>query len=486
MDNLKSKTFSGFLWNLSERVGVRIIQFLPTILLARLLTPEEFGLIGMLTIFIAVAGSFLDSGFSLALIQKKDATYLDECSIFYFNLLVGVLLTLVLYLAAPSIATFYNQPNLTVITRALSFGILIEAFDLIQTTRLTRALDFKTQLKTTFLGSLVSGVLGVVTAYLGYGVWSLVIQSLVDDLLSTAALWVLCDWRPALLFSLDSLKEMFGFGSRMLLSALISTFFDNIYQVVIGKLFPIASLGYYTRATSLKTVVIDTTSNTFGRVMFPALAHIQDNVERLKRAYRKSVLLATFVHFPLMIGLVIIARPLFIVLFSVKWLSAVTFFQLMCVAGLLFPLHLINLDILKVKGRSDLFFKLEVIKRALIVANIILTYRYGVNAMLAGQIVLTVLAYLLNSYYSERLIGYAMKSQIIDFTPALVYSGIMALGMLGAGAFVKSMNSFIILIVQTAVGTAIYLFINWLRGSEALAEIISLVKQYFVRRDQPS
>ncbi len=219
MDNLRGKTLAGLIWNLSERVGIQVVQFLPTIILARLLAPEQFGLIGMLSLFIALASTFLDSGFSNALIQKKNVDFVDECSMFYFNLAIGALLTLALFLAAPLIADFYNQPMLTGLTRALSFGILINAFDLIQTTKLSRSLDFKTQFKATLSGTLVSGLAGVAAAYLGCGVWSLVIQSLSDDLISTATLWVMCDWRPALILSVKSLKEMFGFGSRMLLSS---------------------------------------------------------------------------------------------------------------------------------------------------------------------------------------------------------------------------------------------------------------------------
>ena len=331
MDNLKGRTLSGLFWNLLGKVGNQVISFIPTLFLARLLAPEQFGLIGMLAIFIAVANTLLDSGFGTALIQKKDATYIDECSMFYFNLLVGGLLTLALFLAAPLIADFYNQPILTGLTRVLSFGILIKAFDLIQTTRLTRSLDFKTQLIATLLGSGVSGVIGVVAAYLGLGVWSLAIQSIVDDILSTLALWIMCKWRPAFIFSMKSLREMFRFGSRMLLSGLIGTFFDNLYQAFIGKFFSAADLGQYTRAASMQGIVINTTSTTLGRVLFPALASIQDDLARLKRFYRKSMVMTTFVHFPVMAGLIVVARPLVILLFSEKWQGCVLFFQLMCV-----------------------------------------------------------------------------------------------------------------------------------------------------------
>lgn len=477
MDNLRGKTLKGLFWNLVERVGNQIISFVPTIFLARLLAPEQFGLIGMLSLFIAVATAFLDSGFGVALIQKKDATYVDECSMFYFNLVIGGVLTLALFLAAPLVADFYNQPILVGLTRALSFGILIKAFDLIQTTRLTRSLDFKTQLKATLLGTGVSGVIGISAAYLGLGVWSLVAQVIANDLISTAALWMMCPWRPALLFSVESLKGMFSFGSRMLSSSLIGTFFDNLHQVFIGKFFAAASLGYYTRAASMRGIVIDTTSSTLGRVMFPALASIQDDLPRLKRAYRRSMMLATMIHFPLMIGLIVVANPLINLLFSARWRDSVVFFQLMCVAGIIYPLHVINLDILKVKGRSDLFFQLELIKRSLAIVTLFITYRWGISAILTGQIVIALIAYILNSYYSEKLIDYPVKAQVVDVLPSLLIALLMGGGMYLAGIAMQSAGDFVLLVVQTGIGAILYFLLSLISRSEPLLELIELTRQ---------
>jgi teichuronic acid exporter len=481
MDNLKERTLTGLIWNMMERVGVRIVQFIPTIILARLLSPGEFGLIGMVTIFIVITQIFLDSGFGLALIQKKDATYTDECSIFYFNILVGGLAFIALFFAAPLVAAFYEQPILTPLMRWLSLDILITSASLIQITILTRKIDFKSLLKANLLATIVGGLIGILAAYLGFGVWSLVLQTISNTVIQTITLWLVCDWRPAWLFSLDALRGMFGFGSRMLSSNLVGSFFDNLYQVFIGKVFSAESLGYYTRAFSLRSIVIDTTSDTIGRVLFPALASIQDNTTRLKQAYRKSILLTTFIHFPLMAGLILVARPLILTLFSAKWEESVIFFQLMCGAGIIYPLHVINLNILKVTGRSDLFFRLEVIKRTLIVVNIWLTYPYGIRAMLAGNIILTLLAYLLNSYYSKQLIGYSMPSQIRDFLPALGYTVTMALGMGLAGRLLPSQNTLIIGIVQSLAGMAIYIMVSWVFRSEALADILAIARGFNLR-----
>jgi O-antigen/teichoic acid export membrane protein len=484
MKNLRNRTLTGLFWNLAERLGIQALQFIPTVILARLLTPEQFGLIGMLSLFIAIVNVFLDSGFGAALIRKQDATHLDQCSIFYFNIVIGGISVIGLFYAAPWIADFYQQPLLIELTRWLSLDILINSFSLIQTTLLVRQLNFKAQFKANLFATLASGVIGIAAAYWGLGVWSLVIQAVARTLLRTGVLWLICDWRPALIFSLKSLWEMFGFGSRMLLSSLISTFFDNLYPIIIGKIFSAVSLGFYTRAASMKTLVIDTTSNTLSRVLYPALASIQDDLTRLKRAYRKSVLLSTFVHFPLMIGLIVVASPLINWLFSEKWESSVLFFQLMCAGGLLYPLQLINLEILKVKGRSDLFFRLEIIKRSLVVISIFITYPWGISAMLVGQIGVVVSAYFLNSFYSERLIGYPMKSQLMDALPAFVFSGLMAGGMLLVALLLPSSSDFIRLVVQTGVGLILYFFLNWVTRSEALFEILALAKQ-FLHRSTP-
>jgi teichuronic acid exporter len=482
MENLTGKTIKGLSWNLLEGVGIQVLQFVPTVILARLLAPEQFGLIGMLTLFIALATTFLDSGFGMALIRKKDATHVDECSIFYFNILVGVLSVLILFVLAPLIAAFYKQPLLIPLTRWLSLDILVNAFGLIQITILTRKIDFKTQFIANIAATVASGVIGVAAAYLGMGIWSLVISTISETLMGTATLWLMCDWRPSLTFSMDSLKGMFGFGSRMLLSSLISTFFDNLYQVFIGKVFSATLLGYYTRASSIKSIAIDTTSGTLGRVAYPALASIQNDLVRLKRAYRRIMLLTTFFHFPMMVGLIVIARPLIDLLFTAKWDSTVIFFQLMCIAGLLYPLQLINLDILKVKGRSDLYFHITVIKRCLVILTIIITYRWGINAILIGQIVISVIAYGINSYYSEKLIDYPVKNQLWDVFPSLLIACLMGGGLWFIGNALHHPGNFVILVIQISVGVILYSFLHFIIRSESLFEGVTLAKQFLFSR----
>ena len=471
--SLKSKTIHGVFWSLLERGGQQGIGLVISIILARLLLPEQFGLIAMLTIFIAIPRSFIDSGFGQALIQKKDATHVDECSIFYFNILVGFLAAGLLCLAAPWIADFYNQPLLTPLTRVLSLKLIISSFGLVQTSLLTKHIDFKTQLKVSIIAVIASGIIGITMAYSGFGVWSLVAQSLSSSLFTTALLWLSQRWRPACAFSFASLRTMFSFGSKLLLSGLLDTIFQNIYLIVIGKVFAAKDLGFYSRAKSCTRLSTENLTGSINRVAFPVFSTIQDDNSRLKRGVRRALTTMIFLNFPMMIGLLVIAKPLVLVLLKEKWLPCVSYLQLLCVMGLLHPLHVINLNLLKAKGRSDLFFRLELLKKILVVISIALTYRWGIQAMIYGQIGVSLLAYYLNSYYSGKLIGYPLKEQVFDLLPYLGMAVVMGIGVYAIRWF-RFPNNCALLISQVLVGMFIYAVISWLFRMPAFVEVIDI------------
>ncbi|MBC2693793.1 MAG: lipopolysaccharide biosynthesis protein, partial [Desulfobacteraceae bacterium] len=427
--SLKQKTISALSWSACERFSQQGIQFVISIILARLLLPEEFGLIAMLTIFMAIAQSFINSGFGQALIQKQDATHIDECSIFYFNILVGFLAAGLLCLAAPWIAGFYNQPLLVPMTCALSLNLIINAFGLIQTTLLTKHIDFKTQLKVSVIATVISGTIGVTMALNGFGVWSLVAQSLGSNLFRTILLWFFNTWRPSLVFSSKVLRDMFGFGSRLLAVGLIDTVFQNIYLVVIGKLFSPVSLGFYSRAKGLQQLPVSNISGIVSRVTFTVFSSVQDDKPRLKRGVRKALTMLVMINFPMMIGLAIVAKPLVMVLLTEKWALCIPYLQFLCIAGMLYPLHVINLNVLVAQGRSDLFFRLEILKKIMIVIAIAVTYRWGIIAMIYGQIATSCLAYFLNAYYTGKMLDYPIAEQIQDLMPSLALAGIMGSGV---------------------------------------------------------
>lgn len=455
MSNLKSKTIHALFWSFLERFGQLGIQFVILIILARLLLPEQFGLIAMLTIFMAIAQLFVDSGFGQALIQKQNATHVDECSIFYFNIFIGFLAGGLLCLAAPWIARFYNQPLLVPLTRVLSLNMIINAFGLIQTILLTKHIDFKTQLKVSVIATIISGTIGITMAVNGFGVWSLVAQSLSSNFFRTILLWFFDSWRPSLIFSFSSLKGMLAFGSRLFASALLETVFQNIYLVVIGKLFSPVYLGFYSRAKEFQRIPVTNLSSIVGRVAFPVFALVQDDKPRLKRGARKAITMLAMINFPMMVGLAVTAKPLVLVLLTEKWLPCVPYLQLLCAVGMLYPLHAINLNILIAQGRSDLFFRLEVLKKILVIVAIAVTYRWGITAMIYGQIVTSCLAYFLNAYYTGKLVKYYSKEQIFDFAPYLSISAVMGVGIYFV-QLIPFPNTSILLISQIIIGIIIY------------------------------
>ena len=454
-DSLRLKTLHALSWSFLESIGLQGVRLVIGIMLARLLFPEQFGLIGMLTIFMAVAQSFLDSGFGAALIQKREVTLADTCSIFYLNIMVGLTAAGILCLVAPWIAAFYKQPILTPLTRALSLTIVINSFGLIQGTILAKEINFKTQTKVSLIASILSGIIGVTLAVTGFGVWSLAIQQISGTFFTTLFLWLLSRWRPTLIFSLKSLREMFGFGSRMLASGLLNQIFSNIYLLVIGRLFSANDLGLFTRAKTLEELPSQTLSEMVARVIFPVFSTIQDDSPRLKKGLKKALTFLVLVNFPMMIGLAVIARPLVLVLLTEKWAECIPYLQLLCLLGLQLPVHLINLNLVQVVGRSDLFLRLEVIKKVLAVINIFITWRWGISAMIYGMIAVSIACYYLNSYYTGPLIGYPMREQLRDLFPYLMVAVLMGMAVYVVG-LLPFPNHWSRLLLQIPVGIIIY------------------------------
>ncbi len=455
VDNLKQKTLHAISWSFVESIAARSVQFIVGIILARLLFPEQFGLIGMLTIFMAVSQAFLDSGFGAALIQKKEATPTDINSIFYFNILVGFAAAGLLCLIAPWISVFYNQPILTPLTRAMSMTIVINSFGMIQSTILTKEINFKTQTKVSLISGVLSGIIGISLAVSGFGVWSLVVQQVSNSLAGTIALWFYSPWRPALLFSFDSLRGLFGFGSRLLFSSLLYQIFENIYLIVIGKLFSATSLGYFTRAQTLKNVPVLTLSTMVARVTFPVFSTIQDDPVRLKRGLKKASTILVMVNFPMMIGIAAVARPLVLVMLTEKWAPCIPYLQLLCLGGLLIPLGFMNLNMLQALGRSDLFLRLEIIKKVIIVINIAVTWHWGISAMIYGMMIVSIIGYALSSYYTGVLINYPLTEQIRDLFPYLNIAVLMGISVYAVG-LLPFPSPWCTLLVQIPIGIIIY------------------------------
>lgn len=428
----------------------------------------------MITIFIAVSQSFVDSGFQQALIRKKDADNTDFSTVFYFNLAVGVFFYLVLFLSSGLISRFYEEDQLTGIIRVFGLVIVINSIALIQRVRLSKSINFKLQTKISIASSVISGSVGIYMAYNGFGVWSLVWRTLINQFLQAILLWIFSKWSPVLKFSSGSLKQMFSFGSRLLISGLLDTIYKNINLLVIGKFFSAADLGFYSRADQFQKLPSANITSTVQRVSYPILAQVQDEPARLREAYRKIIKSTMFISFSALIAMAAIAKPMVIVLIGEKWLPSVLFLQMLCFAGMLYPLHAINLNMLNVKGRSDLFLRLEIIKKLLAVPVIIIGILFGIKVMIAGMILNSFLSYFINSYYSGRLINYPLKEQVIDILPSFFISTLTGAILITPSLLFDSHYT-MILFGQVIAGILIIVVLSEITRNDAYLEMKKIV-----------
>jgi O-antigen/teichoic acid export membrane protein len=478
---LRQKTLSALKWSFADNFVNQGIQLIVGIILARLLSPKEFGLIGMMTIFIAISQSFIDSGFSQALIRKDHCTKEDYSTVFFYNLIVGTFLYLMLFLLSGTIGNFYNEPILPLLVKILGLNLIIGSFTVVQRTILTKNIDFKLQTNISIVSSMVSGAIGIVMAYLGWGVWSLIWKTISQNIVTSILLWMWNGWRPVFVFSRNSFREMFGFSSKLLVSALIDTTFTNIYYLVIGKYFSAIELGYYTRADQFRNLPSQNITNVIQRVSYPVLSAIKDDAIKLKQGYKRLIKNVMFLSFVLMVGMAAVAKSMVGALIGERWLPVVPYLQLLCLSGMLYPLHALNLNILKVMGRSDLFLSLEVIKKTLVIPVIVIGVVCGIKVMIVGMFVNSIIAYFINSFWSSKLINYSMKEQIIDIVPALVIAIIMGMLVWLAGVSLHY-SAPLILSVQLLFGGMIVIAIAHSIRLDAYVDIREIVRNTIVNK----
>lgn len=474
-DSLKSKTVKGVVWSSIERFSTQGVQFLIMIIMARLLTPKDYGLIGMLAIFLAVAQSLIDSGFSQALIRKQDRTDVDNSTVFYFNIVVSSALYLILFIAAPFVADFYNQPELTSVMRVVCLGVILNSLAVVQRALLTVRIDFKTQAKASLSAAVISGCIGIVLAYCGFGVWSLVVQQLLNLSVNTLLLWIFSKWRPIAVFSWKSFHELFAFGSKLLASGLLDTLYRNIYPIVIGKLFSASSLGHYTRAHQFSEFPSSNVTGIIQRVTYPILCGIQDETERLEAVYRKFLKLSAFIIFPLMIGMSAVARPFIDIVLGKQWGFCGQLLQIICFAMMWYPIHAINLNLLQVKGRSDLFLRLEIIKKILGITVLCITAPFGLVVMCYGQIFNSIVALVINTYYTGKLINVGFIRQMKDLLPTLLLSLTMFGAILLVNGFIEA--NIYRLIIGVLVGIIVYASGSYIFKFKELQTLFSLIRR---------
>ncbi len=472
---LKDKAVKGVFWTSLGNVVNFSVNFVVGIILARLLSPSDYGLIAMITVFFSISQSFISSGFGNALVRKKDATQADFSTAFLFNVSVSIVFFVILFFLAPFIADFYGRPILASLIRVESVCMVIGSINIVQNTQFTRRIDFKTTMKIGFTTNVVGSVVGISAAYYGLGVWAIVAMDIVRQLTSTVLLWKASPWRPKMLWERESFRYLWGYGSKLLASEMLNTIYNNIYPIVIGKFFSAASLGNYTRAQGFVTLPSSNITSVVQRVTFPVLSQIQDDDERLIAGYRQMLKMVTFVVFPLTIGMAAVAKPMVLLLLTDKWAECIPYLQILCFAAMWHPVHAINLNLLQVKGRSDLFLKLEIIKKVIMTLVMIGTIPLGVLAMCAGTVFTSYTSLLLNTYYTGKFVHYNIFSQLRDLFPSLCLSFLM-----GGMVFVLTLlveNSLIAFMASVVLGAVVYLLLAKVTKMEELTELISILKR---------
>lgn len=454
--SLKDKTVKGTFWSGMDNVAQFAVSFVVSVVLARLLSPDDYGLIGIIAIFTNVCNALISGGFSSALIRKKDATDKDYNTVFIMNMGVSIVLYILIYVCSPLIAKFFNREELVTLTRVSSLSMIIGALSMVQQTKLTKRIDFKTQTKITLISSVTSGIVGVVMALIGFGVWSLVAQGLILQLLRTIFLWMYNHWIPKLEFSKTSFNDLFGFGWKLMVGRLLDTAWKELYQVVVGRFYNPSTLGQFTRSNQFSQLFSSNLTGVIDRVTYPVLSEIQDDKARLASAYRRIIKTTMFIAAVGMFSLGAVSEPLLYCLIGPRWREAATYLPLICIAGSLYPLHAINLNMLAVQGRSDLNLILEIVKKIILLAPLFIGAIVGIMPMLYANLVTSVISFFLNSHWSGKFIGYSSWMQIRDIAPSYGVATVVALSVW----FLKylPLSNWIILPLQVVVGAAVFIF----------------------------
>ena len=480
--NTKSKVLSSLFWKLMERGGTQGIQFIVQIVLARLLLPEEYGLIALVTIFITLANVFVQSGFNTALIQKKDSDEVDFSSVFYLSLFVAGLLYIVLYFTSPFIANFYREPELISVLRVLSLTLFFGAFNSIQNAYVAKNMMFRKLFFSSLGAMLFSGTVGVIFAYKGYGVWALVMQQLSNQFMITIILWFTVKWRPQLIFSLKRVKGLFSYGWKLLASSLLNTLYMDIRTLIIGRIYSPAILGFYNRGKQFPQLIVSNIDGSIQSVMLPTLSAHQDDRVRVKDMVRRSIVTSSFIMLPMMVGLAVVAEPLVVILLTDKWLPSVPFLQIFCASYALMPIHTANLQAINALGRSDIFLKLEIIKKIIGLIILGVSIPFGVYAMAWGALLSGIISTFVNAYPNLMLLDYSYLEQLKDIMPSLLIALVM-------GGVVYSFNYLnvsvgLILMLQVMVGAIVYIGLAQIFKLESFDYLINTIKEIIHSRSK--
>lgn len=473
-DSLKSQAVKGVVWSAVERFSVQGIQFVLSIIIARLVAPSEYGLIAMLGIFLAIAQTFIDSGFSNALIQKKDRTEVDFSTVFYFNIVVSLVVYLILFLSAPYIALFYKEPLLDIITKWVGLNIIISALSIVQRAKLTIQLNFKTQAKASLIAVVVSGICGITMAYYGYGVWALVCQSLLNNLLSTILLWVFARWMPAFIFSWQSFKGLFSFGSKLLLSGLLHTIYLNLYTLVIGRRYSATDVGYYNRSYSIAQYPSVNIVGVITRAIYPIQCEMQHDEERLCSSFIQYLRMSCYIIFPLMIGLAVLSKPMVLILLTDKWAPMSDLLSILCIAYMWYPVMVINNQMLNVRGRSDYFLKAEIIKKIVAIVVLLVTMPLGLRILCLGILFYNILDIVIIIVFAKKVINTGFRQQFQAILPIFLVS--VGMGVVTHLFLLINSNVYIQLFSGIFIGAVCLVFFSFVFRIKEFSYLLSYLK----------
>lgn len=474
-DTLKSKTIVNMIWRFAERSGAQIVSFVVSIILARILLPSEYGTIALISVFTTILQVFVDNGLGNALIQKKEVDDLDYSTVFYFNLFMCFFLYLLMFFCSPFIGDFYNDMTLVPLIRVASLMLIISGVKGIQQAYVARNLIFKRFFYSTLGGTIISAFIGVFMAYKGFGCWALIIQQLSNSLIDTLILWITVDWRPKLIFSFNRLSVLFSYGWKILASALIDTGYNNLRSLIIGKIYSPSDLAFYNKGKQFPSLIITNINASIDSVLLPVMASAQDEITIIKAMTRKSIKTSSFIMWPLMFGLAVCAKPLIILLLTDRWVDSVFYLRVFCFTYALWPIHTANLNAIKALGRSDIFLNLEIIKKIIGIAAIVLSMPFGVHNMAIAYMITSPISAIINAYPNLKLLNYSFKEQINDLFPYILLALFMAMCIWPIQYFV--INNIIVLILQITIGAVIYIGGSRLCKFEIYYELINLFKR---------
>ena len=465
---------SNFIWRFAERCGAQIVTFIVSIVLARILSPDDYGTIALVTVFTSILQVFVDSGLGTALVQKKNADDLDFSSVFYFNLIVCIILYGLMFIAAPLIANFYGDNTLIPVIRVISITILISGVKGIQQSYVSKNMLFKRFFFSTLCGTIFSAVLGICMAYMGFGVWSLVFQQISNTAIDTIILWVTVKWRPHKMFSWNRLKSLLSYGWKLLVSSLLDTVYNNLRNLIIGKIYSASDLAYYNQGDKFPKVIVTNINTSIDSVLLPSMADVQDDHLKVKSMTRRAIKTSTYIMAPLMMGLAFCATPIVKLVLTDKWLMCVPYLRIFCISYMFWPIHTANLNAIKAMGRSDLFLKLEVLKKLVGLTLLFITMNISVMAMAYSLLVSSLASQIINTWPNKKLLNYGYLEQLKDILPSITLAVVM--GAIISLFSLIELNMAIQLCLQIIFGMVIYWFGSRIFKLESYEYIVGLIK----------